>query len=585
MSDVLTRDDLRRQADGSLQRWDYALGRWNVVEPPRAAVQTSAPAAASRALAPAGSIPFAGQPERRMYAAARSTRATAGFGNFANTSADTELKLSLTQLRARSRQMIRDASFAKRAKAQVVNNVIGAGVGMQAQVMNTRGALNERVNADIQQAWCDWSEASNCHTGGALHFGDLERTALGEVFEGGEILVRMHYQKFGSSDVPLGLEIIEPERLASDFTEAGSPTPGNEMRMGIEVDVAFGRAQAYWLRRRHPGDIIGSIQAADWYERVPAKDIFHLRVVTRWPQTRGEPWMHTVLRKIDELNEYTGSEVSAARASSYYFATISTPEDDGAGLPDKTDAVTGANSVDIEPLTIQELKPGEKLDFHKPERPNTGMSDFVRGMLREVAVGCDVSYESLSGDYSQSNYSSSRMGLLDNRDLYKTLQLWWIRNFRQPLYKIWLQQAVLAKAVPSIAPSVFASAMPMYQGAVLFKPRGWSWVDPTKEVTAYKEAIKGGLTTLTDVIAATAGGQDIEDFITTRKRELQMLKDADITVDTTVIEAIVAPPITATSTTAAVQEEDGTEPAVPGDDAAAKSSGRLVVHINRAGAA
>jgi capsid protein len=70
--------------------------------------------------------------------------------------------------------------------------------------------------------------------------------------------------------------------------------------------------------------------------------------------------------------------------------------------------------------------------------------------------------------------------------------------------------------------------------AVLFKPRGWSWIDPTKEVEAYKEAIKAGLTTLTDVIAQTADGRDIEDVIATRKREIEMLEANGIAVDTDV---------------------------------------------------
>jgi capsid protein len=58
-------------------------------------------------------------------------------------------------------------------------------------------------------------------------------------------------------------------------------------------------------------------------------------------------------------------------------------------------------------------------------------------------------------------------------------------------------------------------------------------VDPTKEVAAYKEAIKAGLTTVTDVIAATAGGLDIEDVLATRKRELELMEQAGVQVDTT----------------------------------------------------
>jgi lambda family phage portal protein len=156
----------------------------------------------------------------------------------------------------------------------------------------------------------------------------------------------------------------------------------------------------------------------------------------------------------------------------------------------------------------------------------------MRYMLREVAAGCGVSYESLSRDYSQSNYSSSRLALLDDRDLWRMLQQWWIRAFRKPLHKVWLRQAVYSRTVAIDIDQYVLNASKFE--AVLFKPRGWSWIDPTKEVEAYKEAIKAGLTTLTDVIAQTADGRDIEDVIATRKREIEMLEANGIAVDTDV---------------------------------------------------
>lgn len=477
----------------------------------------------------------AGKSGRRMYAAAKSTRTTTGLGSSGNTSADAELNLSLTQLRARSRQMVRDSAYAKRAKVVVVNNVIGSGVGMQAQVKGTRGDLRKDVNDGIEAAWAEWCAADQCHTGGKLHFHDFERACMGQVFEAGEVFVRKHYARVGMSQVPLCLELIEAERLAHNMVDPGAVNPNGDVRMGIEVD-GFGRPIAYWIRQSHPGDLRMRSES-DRFERVPASDIFHLHIVDRWPQTRGEPWMHTALRKIDDLNEATASELAAVRASSYYFATIKTGDSTNP-LVDDTEADGGA-VMDIEPLTIQELKNGEELDFHAPNRPNAGLDSFLRHMLRETAAGLGVSYESISRDYSQSNYSSSRLALLEDRDLYKAFQLWWIRNFRQPLHRSWLQQAVLAGAVESIPVAQYASD-PLKFAAVMFKPRGWSWIDPTKEVTAYKEAIKAGLTSAGDVIAATADGRDIEDVVDALKRDRDLFKAAGITVDTDVAAELAA---------------------------------------------
>jgi lambda family phage portal protein len=491
---------------GSLDRLRQAVARW------------VAPAQGGQA------------PGRRMYAAARGSRLTPGLGAGGNSSADAELASSLTQLRARSRQMVRDSAHAKRAKVLVQNNVVGTGVGMQAQVMGTRGALRTDINAAIEAAWCEWSIGANCHTGGRLHFSDLERALMGQVFEAGDVFVRLHFRRFGDSQVPLTLELVEAERLPAEIATPGPDNSKAEMRQGIEVDD-FGRPIAYWIRNRHPGDVRLRGNAVDTYERVPADQVFQLCVVDRWPQTRGEPWLHTAVRKLDSITEYTGSELDAARASSYYFATITTP--DAQPHVDDHEGEEEQPLMTIEPLTVQELKPGEELEFHTPNRPNAALDPFLTHMLREVAAGCGVSYESLSRDYSKSNYSSSRLALLDDRDMWKVIQQWWIRAFRLPLHKLWLRQAVLAGAIPEISVEQYALHRQKFE-AVLFKPRGWSWVDPTREVRAYREAIAGGLTTLTDVIAQTADGRDIEDVITTRRRELDMLAAAGIEVDTTV---------------------------------------------------
>lgn len=535
MPEAVRHSTIRALGDGATERWDATTGRWRMSQPARP------PQPASARAAPQGGVPRAARvgippagPVGRSYSNARHTRTTIGFGG-GSTSADTELASDLATLRSRSRQVIRDSGYAKRAKTVIVNNVIGVGVGMQAQVTTTRNKSATRINDPIERAWLAWMAADSCHTGGAMHFHDLERMAMGQVFEAGEVFIRKHYARFGGSAVPLGLEVIESERLASELVDPSvGIDAGHEFRMGIEVD-AFGRAQYYWIRRQHPGDLRSRLVDRDLYERVPARDIFHLRVVDRWPQTRGEPWMHTALRKLDELNEYSQHEVSAARAGAAYFATLTTPEENMPNSPvaDGTDQASGQQVMEIDSLTVTQLAPGETLNFHTPNRPNSALDPFMRTMLREVAAGTGVSYESLSRDYSQSNYSSSRLALLDDRDLFKVIQLWWIRNFRMPLHRVWLQQAVLAHAVVGLDVGIYAADMEKYS-AVLFKPRGWGWIDPTKEVAAYKEAIKAGLATITDVVAATGGGMDIEDVVQTRKRELELLDEAGVVVDTTV---------------------------------------------------
>lgn len=465
----------------------------------------------------------------RAYQSAKSSRLTIGFGG-GDSSADLQLQSGLASMRSRSRQLVRDSSYAKRAKTIVQTNVVGHGVGMQAQVRSSRGELNNRINDAIEREWQGWSEADSCHTGGALHFADMELLLIGEIFEAGEILSRKHFSPFGASRIPFALEVVEPERLPDGAPQYPVPGQQGNMRMGIEVD-AFYRALAYWLRRGYPNDIAGMIADYGRYLRVPASQMWHLKIVSRWPQTRGEPWMHTVMRKLNDMDGYSEAEIVAARAAANYLAAIESADDPNSPLAGQMQETSGEQITDLEPATALHLGPGEKINFNNPNRPNSAMDPFMRMMLREVAAGVGVSYESISRDYSQTTYSSGRLALLDDRDLWRTLQQWYIRSFRVPLHREWLRSAVLSGAIPEINIDEYMRSPAKFE-AVRFKPRGWSWVDPTKEVAAYEMAVRDGFTTVSDVIAKTGDGRDLEDVLDERKKELEMMAQAGLVFDT-----------------------------------------------------
>lgn len=510
-----------------------------------------------------------GKNRQRMYAAARSSRLRTEFGS-TNTSANAELTSSLTALRARARQLVRDSAYAKRAKKIIVDNVIGTGIGVQAEVRSSREGLRGQVNKSIYDAWWKWCAASSSHTGGQLHFCDFERQAMGQVFEAGECVIRMHFTAFGNSRIPLALEIIEAERIADDFAGVGQAAGGNKIVQGIEVDT-FYRPQAYWLKTLHPGETRIGLYETTNVERVPADQIIHLRIIDRWPQVRGEPWLHAVIGKLADINGYTEAEIVAARAGAMYFGTLETDEDTASLAEEQDD---GSYQLPLEPGMVEKLKPGEKLNFVAPNRPNAALDPFLRYMLREMAAGCGTSYESLSRDYSQSNYSSSRLALLEDRDTWRALQQWFIRTFRERLHAVWMQQATAAGAIQGLSFADFAGSPDKF-GAVSFKPRGWSWVDPTKEVEAYSMAVKAGFTTVTSVIAESGGGKDMEEVLDERERELEEMEARDLVFDTSP-EVYAAPKPAAPATAAPVEStaEDSTED--PPENTADRTPTRVV---------
>ena len=461
----------------------------------------------------------------RQYGAARGSRLTSGW-SASNSSADAELSTSLTNLRSRSRALVRDASYAKRARVLVVNNVIGSGIGLQCQVKNARGELNQRVNTEIEDVFAKHSRSDSFHTGGRLSRMQFERLCMAQVFEAGEVFIREHYQAFGESKIPYSLEVIEAERIADEFSSPVAAANGNQVRMGVEVD-RFGRPVAYYIRERHPSELRWG-NSPDRFERVSADQIIHLAVIDRWPQTRGEPWLHAAARRLNDMDGYSEAEIVRARVQASTVGAIETPEDASSFGEEQDD---GTVELEVEPGVFKRLSPGEKLNALAPSSPNPALDPFMRYMLREVASGLSVSYASLSSDYSQSNYSSSRLALLDDRDLWKFLQVWFISEFRERVHRHFLKQAVLAGEIKSIPLEQYAVAPEKFEAA-RYKPRGWSWIDPTSEVEAYKEAVKAGFLTVGDVVAMTNGGQDLEDVLEGRRNELDAMGEKDLEFDT-----------------------------------------------------
>ena len=473
------------------------------------------------------------RPRRRMYEGARVSRLTSDW--IANgTSADAEIKGSLSRLRNRSRQLVRDNDYARQAVRAVKNNVIGTGVRLQVQVPMQRGAgrLDHAVNDGIEMAWRRWGRKGTCNTAGRLTFNDIERLAVASMCESGEVFIRMVRRPFGGGQIPFALEVIESDQLDEDYT-GSSTVAGNEWRMGIEVD-RWGRPVQYAFLTSHPGDTPFAHAAASRHQMIPADQILHLYTQERPGQTRGVPWFSSAIKRMHHLSGYEEAEVVRARASSSLMGFITSPEGELQG----DEVLDGDRVSNFEPGVFKYLAPGESVSVPQLDAPDGQFEPFLRAMLRAMASGLGCSYETISRDYSQTNYSSSRLSLLEDRDNWRALQNYMVENFHQPVYEAWLEMAVLSGALP--LPNYEAN--PERYLNVRWMPRGWSWVDPAKEVDAYAAAVRNGFKTLADVVAE--GGGDLQDLLRARKAELELMEEMELSFDTTtgISEAEPEPP-------------------------------------------
>jgi len=330
----------------------------------------------------------------------------------------------------------------------------------------------------------------------------------------------------------LALQLLESDLLDEEY-QGGTLERSNEWRNGVEVNE-WGRPVRYAFLTRHPGDywFQNAPQRNDKHVFIPAADVIHLFMPERPGQNRGVPWFHSVMSDAHQLQGYEEAAVVRARVGASIMGFITNNE--GELIAD--DVENKQRVSDFEPGTYKYLSPGESVTVPNISSPDQQFEMFVKNKVRRFASGFGCSYETLSRDFSDTNYSSSRLSLLEDREHWRVVQNYLIENFHMRIFREWLSLAVLSGELP------FADyeARPERYETPRWMARGWSWVDPLKEVKAYREAEQAGYMTKAQIIAYTGG--DYDDNVTELAREQELAQSTGVTLDKDILDAAPAFP-------------------------------------------
>jgi lambda family phage portal protein len=458
---------------------------------------------------------------KRMYSGAKFDRTNLSWVTPLS-SPDQSYKNSINTLRKRVHDLVRNNNYAAQAIRYATNQIVGQGVTMQAQIKSQRGGTpNTRINESIESEWSRWGRKDSCDIRGVLCFSELERLAVRSMIESGECFIVIHRKAFGRSKIPFSLEVLEAEQLDEDYKGA-TKNNKNVWRLGIELSPE-GRAVSYAFLKKHPGDTnFATIPEENRHIIVAAKDVVHLFLPLRPGQHRGVPFLASAINHLHQLDGYIEATVVGQRASSALMGFITSPEGelDVGGEVFDYERVSG-----FEPGTFKYLAPGESISVPDLDKANGEFEPFVRSMLRSMASGLGCSFEAISSDYSQSNYSSSRLAMLQDRDNWRTIQKMLKESFYQPLFEQWLEMAVLSG---TLSLPTYSTTPEVYE-KVRWVCRGYSYIDPQKEIAAQRDAIRSGLKTLSECIAENGG--DVEEMLIARQAELAKLDELNIITD------------------------------------------------------
>lgn len=408
----------------------------------------------------------------RKYDAASHGRRTKNW-DARDTSANSEIKHGLETLRARSRDMVRNNTYAKIAIEVIATNTIGTGI--RATVRGEDDATKVKTLAE----WNAWAGTTACDFDGKLDFYGIQELVMRAVAESGECLV-LRRRNNDKKKLPVQIQVLEADYLYPHNDSLGAvkitPNSGNIVLQGVEFDTK-GKRVAYWLYTSHPGDSISDLQPI----RVPAKDVIHIFKTDRPGQVRGVPFGASALVQLKDLQDYQDAALVRQKVAACFTVFITEPQGDQGGSGDSVPLEK------VEPGIIEHLAPGKEVNFASP--PSTdGYAEYVKRILQGIASGFGITYEALTTDLSMVNFSSGRMGWLE---FYRRVQSWQF-NIIVPLLceGVWSWFLEAGQLSGKLQKEVAAD----------WTPARREMIDPVKEVKGITASIRAGLVTWQEAV-------------------------------------------------------------------------------------
>jgi len=403
---------------------------------------------------------------------------------------DTFAARELELLWQRSHDFCRNNTVAVTAKNRLVASWIGDGIKVKWD------------NAKVQVAWDEFVTSPSLDGFGSMH--NMQALWAGSLFESGEVFTRMLIQKNSKATIPLKLQVIEAEQLDPRYYNTKT------IRNGIQFDATGVIPEQYWFWKKHPSTrMMGELN-----ERVavPADSVLHMFNRDRPGQWRGVPKLTPAMLDLYELSDLTDATLvrqKVAQAVGWIIKKNTTGalpligalEETTEALPSEDPSVMGDKIQQITPGGVHYLGEDEDFEFASIDDIGSNFVSMLEYQMRQIASCLDLTYEQLSGDLTQVNFSSIRAGIIEFRKrVSMTQQCIFVNLGLFPLTEYFKELC-----------GIYINATAANAKATFIFPKQ-EWVDPLKDAQADVLEIRAGLSTLADKLAER-GVQDVEAYI------------------------------------------------------------------------
>lgn len=399
---------------------------------------------------------------------------------------------TLSKLRGFSRTLQQNNAYVDKAIDVRSRNIVGAGI--RPAIVSGNKAVQKRA----REVWKSWAETTACDYEGLQNIYGLQSLICTTLTRDGECIVIM--RRDSSLEVPISLQVLEPDHL-DDKKTIDLPS-GNKIIQGVEF--SGGKRVAYWIYEQHPNDsfLFGGGES----KRIPAENVCHIFSKERPSQVRGVPMGVQSFLNIQDLSEFEDATLVQKKIAGCLVAFVTTME--GFKSQEEVEAASRMN-----PGTIHRLNPGESVEISKPPT-SEGYAEYVRVNVQKIAIAYRVTYDSISSDLSNVNFSSGRMGWIESHQSFQDTQnRIMIPMFCEKVFN-WFVTALDLKGIKG---SLSATWTP---------PRRYM-LDPSKETKGIVEAIRAGLTSWQE--EAREQGWNIEELTAQIKEDKELAAQMGVT--------------------------------------------------------
>lgn len=289
-------------------------------------------------------------------------------------------------------KLVAENPFARKAMAALLNSFVGWGI---------KGV--PKGSKALKIAWAEWIKV--CDFRGRLDLYGLQELWARLMFRDGRVFIVKRFRKGGGLNA-LRLQTFDRGMLA--ISKVGERIEG-----GIEYDEDWNPLRYHFYRTRPGGRWWTGETVA--FDAADVVDLFHAEDAA---QTDGVSIYESVIKRLGDVEEGIEAEVVKANISACMVGFRYRPplkdgdDDETIGLPVEHGASDRAPVEEFVPGMIEQLEDGEQITFSNPPRSG-GITDLARIALLASAAGVGTTYEQMTGDLSNVNFSSYKAGRLE----------------------------------------------------------------------------------------------------------------------------------------------------------------------------